>query len=85
MPDAKFRRQSPVGPYLADFLSFSHRLIVEVDGGQHAEQSEYDTKRTAFLKTNGYRVVRFWNDDILSNCVGVLNVVASHLMDDGTE
>ena len=53
-PDAKFRRQSPVGPYIADFLSFGHELIVEVDGGQHALQTERDARRTAFLEGQGF-------------------------------
>src|SRR5215207_7745578 len=73
-PAAKFRRQSPVGPYIADFLSFGHGLIVEVDGGQHALRQVRDERRTAFLETQGHRVLRFWNNDVLQNSDGVLQV-----------
>ncbi|WP_245409695.1 endonuclease domain-containing protein [Allosphingosinicella vermicomposti] len=76
---AKFRRQVPVGPYFADFLSFSAKLIVEVDGGQHALQSEQDAARTHFLKSQGYRVLRFWNNDVLENTPGVLETIAAAL------
>ena len=69
-PDAKFRRQSPVGPYFADFLSFRHKLIVEADGGQHT--IEADAARTRFLEREGYRVLRFWNNDVLANTEGVI-------------
>ena len=59
----KFRRQHPVGRYIADFACVQHRLIIEADGGQHAG-SEYDARRTAWLRTQGWRVLRFWNNDI---------------------
>jgi very-short-patch-repair endonuclease len=72
-PEAKFRRQSPVGPYIADFLSFRHKLIVEVDGGQHSP--DVDARRTAFLKREGYRVLRFWNNEVLENTDGVLQAI----------
>lgn len=78
-PDAKFRRQSPVGPYIADFLSFRHKLIVEVDGGQHALQAKRDARRTAFLEGQGYRALRVWNGDVLRNADGVLQVIAAAL------
>ena len=74
----KFRRQVPIGPYVADFLSFASRLIVEVDGGQHAE-SERDLKRDQWLSENDFRVVRFWNNEVLSNLEGVLTVLATEL------
>lgn len=77
LPQAKFRRQSPIGPYIADFLSFRHMLIVEVDGGQHAtSEAERDARRTAFLESQGYRVLRFWNNDVLQNTDGVLQMIA---------
>jgi len=60
----KFRRQVPVGPYIADFLCVEHCLIVEADGGQHAEP-DADVERDAFLKGKGYRILRFWNNDVL--------------------
>ncbi|HSG34298.1 MAG TPA: DUF559 domain-containing protein [Sphingomonadaceae bacterium] len=79
LPGAKFRRQSPVGPYFADFLSFGHKLIVEIDGGQHAELAVADERRTRYLEGQGYRVLRFWNNEVLSNCEGVLQTIASQI------
>ncbi|MEL1265973.1 endonuclease domain-containing protein [Pseudoxanthomonas putridarboris] len=60
----KFRRQVPVGPYVVDFLCIEYRLVVEADGGQHAEPG-MDASRDAFLRSKGFRVLRFWNNDIL--------------------
>lgn len=74
---AKFRRQQPIGPYIADFVCQSHRLIVEVDGGQH--HAEADASRTAWLQHAGYRVIRFWNDDMDSNREGVAAEIARAL------
>ena len=79
LPMAKFRRQSPVGPYIADFLSFGHRLIVEVDGGQHDLNAARDAVRTVYLEAQGYRVLRFWNNDVLRNLDGVLHVISAAL------
>ena len=70
----KFRRQVPIGPYVVDFASVQHRLIVELDGGQHAD-SKTDAKRDAFLAAEGWRVLRFWNIDVLSNRNGVLEAI----------
>ena len=75
----KFRRQQPVGNYIVDCVSVENRLIVEVDGGQHAEQQEYDAKRTAFLESEGYRVLRFWNNEVLENIEGVVQMIQSVL------
>jgi very-short-patch-repair endonuclease len=75
---AKFRRQQPIGPYIADFVCQSHRLIVEVDGGQHSVEA--DAARTAWLDTAGYRVIRFWNDDVLFNLDGVATEIARALV-----
>ncbi|PTE08485.1 endonuclease domain-containing protein [Mesorhizobium helmanticense] len=62
-----FRRQVPIGPYIVDFACPTHRLIVEVDGSQHAyaEQVERDAERSAYLKSSGWTILRFWNDDVL--------------------
>jgi very-short-patch-repair endonuclease len=79
LPQAKFRRQVPVGAYFADFYSFSARLIIEVDGGQHDEAQSYDAARTRFLESQGYRVIRFWNNDVLTNIEGVLGTIAENL------
>ena len=67
----KFRRQVPIGPYVVDFLCFERRLVVEVDGGQHAE-SVRDVIRDQWLAQNDFRVLRFWNSDVLQNLDGVL-------------
>ena len=74
----KFRRQVPIGPYVADFLSFESRLVVEVDGGQHAGSAR-DVERDRWLAENDFRVVRFWNNDVLSNLEGVLTALAAEL------
>jgi very-short-patch-repair endonuclease len=68
----KFRRQVPVGPYVADFLCKEAMLIVEIDGSQHSAQVEYDQQRDAFLRAGGYEVIRFWNNEVLMNVNGVL-------------
>src|SRR5579883_863002 len=68
----KFRRQAPFGPFIADFLCVDAKLIVEVDGGQHAIQTEQDRERSQYFAANGYRVSRFWNNDVLQNLEGVL-------------
>ena len=80
-PNAKFRRQSPVGPYIADFLSLRHMLIVELDGGQHT--FEIDARRTAFLQREGFTVLRFWNNDALVNTEGVLTQISLSLREEG--
>ncbi|BBD99250.1 endonuclease domain-containing protein [Sphingobium amiense] len=77
LPAAKFRRQVPLGPYFADFVSHSAKLVVEVDGGQHSEEG--DAARTAFLGAEGYRVIRFWNKDVMDNIEGVLTQIAATL------
>jgi very-short-patch-repair endonuclease len=71
---AKFRRQQPIGPYIADFVCQDRRLIVEADGGQHADNLA-DGRRTAFLNHKGYRVLRFWNNDISGNLDGVAQTI----------
>ena len=68
----RFNRQFPIGPFICDFVSRSAKLIVEVDGVKHAAQVEADARRTAYLKSKGYRVVRFWNNDVLENTDGVV-------------
>ncbi len=57
----KFRRQVPIGPYIVDFVCFEQKFVIELDGGQHAQQTEYDASRTRWLEAEGYRVIRFWN------------------------
>ena len=71
----KARRQYVIGPYIVDFVFLEDRLIVELDGGQHAEQVEGDAQRTAWLEMKGFRVLRFWNHEVLGNLEGVLEVI----------
>jgi BirA family biotin operon repressor/biotin-[acetyl-CoA-carboxylase] ligase len=69
----RFRRQQPIGPYVADFYCASAKLIGEVDGGQHNEMRKaHDARRDAWLRSEGYSIVRFWNTDVLANTEGVL-------------
>ena len=75
---AKFRRQQPIGPFIADFVCQERRLIIEADGGQHTN-SVSDARRTSFLQSKGYRVLRFWNNEILTNLEGVAQVITSEL------
>ncbi|CAA9536291.1 MAG: hypothetical protein AVDCRST_MAG91-3409, partial [uncultured Sphingomonadaceae bacterium] len=78
-PHAKFRFQVPLGPYHADFCSHGAKLVIEADGGQHADTAEYDEARTRFLNAEGYRVICFWNNDIIQNIDGVMTVVGQPL------
>jgi very-short-patch-repair endonuclease len=73
---AKFRRQVPLGPYVVDFVCFEPKLIVEVDGGQHLENAR-DIIRDKYFERQGYRVLRYWNNDVHSNLDGVLMTIAS--------
>jgi very-short-patch-repair endonuclease len=75
----KFRRQHPIGQFIADFACPARKLVIELDGGQHAEQQEADNRRDAALARHGYRVVRFWNDEILDNLDGVLEAICRAL------
>lgn len=76
-----FRRQCPVGPYIADFLCYSARIVVEVDGGQHGMDAgiEHDRRRDDWFVENGYRVLRYWNNDVLANTEGVMETILSVL------
>jgi len=76
-----FRRQVPIGPYVADFACMAVRLLIEIDGSQHAEDREkvHDAARTRWLEKEGYRVLRFWNNDITKNIDGVMEAVYAAL------
>jgi very-short-patch-repair endonuclease len=74
----KFKRQVPVGPYIVDFACKSRKLILEIDGGQHAE-SECDRVRDRRLREEGFKVLRFWNNDVLKRTDGVLEIIMSTL------
>jgi len=71
----KFRRQQPIDHYIADFCCLSARLIVELDGGQHADQEQYDAERTSYLEKQGFKVLRFWNDQVLKETDSVLEAI----------
>ena len=76
----KFRRQEVIGPYIVDLVCFHARLIIEADGGQHAEQQVYDQQRSAALAARGYRVLRFWNNEVLNDIDGVLERIRMGLV-----
>ncbi|WP_082737857.1 MULTISPECIES: endonuclease domain-containing protein [unclassified Sphingomonas] len=78
-PDTKWRFQAPVGPFRVDFLCFAAQLVIEVDGGQHAENTDADARRTRFIEAEGYRVIRFWNNDVLNNTDGVIAQISLSL------
>jgi len=78
-PAAKWRRQVPIGPYFVDFFNFSAKLVIEVDGCQHGEAVSYDARRTDFLRKQGLTVLRFWNNDVLTNTQGVLETISLSL------
>ena len=68
----KFRRQHPIGPYIVDFVCLEKRFIIEVDGGHHASQMDEDAKRTAWLQTQGFHLLRLWNHDVLTETEAVM-------------
>ncbi|NJM13484.1 MAG: endonuclease domain-containing protein [Synechococcaceae cyanobacterium SM1_2_3] len=68
----KFKRQKPMGCFIVDFICLEHRLIIELDGGQHADQMDYDQARTLWLESQGFVVLRFWNHDVMKQLEGVL-------------
>jgi very-short-patch-repair endonuclease len=70
----KFRRQHPISPYIVDFAGTHHSLVIEIDGAQHAD-SVHDQHRTARLEARGWKVIRFWNNDVLSNTSGVIETI----------
>ena len=78
-----FRRQHAIGPYIADFCAPRRKLIIEVDGSQHLDQQEYDTERTAFLKSHGYTVLRFQNGDVMNNIEAVIGVILGLIFPEG--
>ena len=75
----RFRRQHPIEGYIADFVCVEQKVVIELDGGQHQQQAVYDNQRTVVLQAHGWRVLRFWNNDVLSNIEGVLSEIADEL------
>jgi very-short-patch-repair endonuclease len=85
MGDVHFRRQHAIGNYIVDFCAPRRKLVVELDGSQHLEQTAYDAERTEFLKTKGYKVLRFWNNDVMNNLDAVLTVIWGTLQEETQE
>ena len=71
----KFRRQHILQGYIVDFVCLERKLVIELDGGQHADQEIYDNRRTQVLEKDGFKVIRFWNNDVLTNLEGVLETI----------
>lgn len=78
-----FRRQHAIGRYITDFCAPREKLIIELDGSQHLEQTEYDRERTACLESRGYKVIRFWNNDVVNNIESVI-IAINHALEDGS-
>ena len=78
----KFRCQHAIGPYIPDFCSPKAKLIIELDGSQHLEQEEYDSERTEYLELQGYKIIRFWNSDVLNDIEGVILAIMHALKDE---
>jgi len=76
----RFRRQHPIGRYIADFVCLEKRLILEIDGGQHAIEKEKDIERDNWLKAEGYSTLRFWNNEVLSNLEGVFETIRLNIL-----
>src|SRR4030095_7189977 len=78
---AKFHRQHAIGPFIADFCTVERGLVIELDGGQHATQAQADQRRSAYLERSGYRVLRFWDNEVLMNMEAVLQRIFQALND----
>lgn len=76
----KFRRQYPIGPYIVDFICLNQKLIIELDGSQHLEQIAYDTERTQHMEHFGFRVLRFWNNDVFNQLSSVLVTISNKIL-----
>lgn len=74
----KFRRQHTIGNYIVDFVCIEKKLIIEIDGGQHADNERYDLQRTKYLQKKGYHVIRFWNNEVLQNSTAVLEKILQY-------
>ncbi len=75
----KFRRQVPLGTFIVDFVCFERKLIIELDGGQHNPANEYEVQRRRWLEQGGFRLVRFWDNEVFENLEGVLQVILNAL------
>ncbi len=79
LKDVHFRNQFIIGHYIVDFCAVKKKLVIEVDGGQHLEQADYDAERTDFLVSKGYRVLRFWNKEVMTDIEGVWRAIEAAL------
>lgn len=77
----KFRRQEPIEGYIVDFVSFDRKIVIELDGGQHAENPDDDQRRDRCLRANGFKVLRFWNHEVFQDLEGVLEVIRNNCID----
>ncbi len=80
MQGAKFRRQYVIGNYIVDFVCLKRNLVIEIDGGQHIEQASYDEKRTFYIEQQGFIVMRFWNNEVITETEAVLEVIRNTLI-----
>ena len=76
----RFNRQVPIGPFICDFVSRSAKLVIELDGGQHGWRTEEDRRRTLYIEAQGFRVIRFWNNDVIENLDGVVSEIERVLL-----
>lgn len=76
----KFRRQQPIDKYIVDFACMQTKLVIELDGGQHAEQQDYDQQRDNFIKNAGYQILRFWNHEVITDCFTILEKIYLELI-----
>ncbi len=76
-----FRRQHAIGNFIPDFVSIKRKMIIELDGGHHLEQAEYDIERSEYFESQGYKVIRFWNNDVMNDLNGVIRVIELALND----
>jgi very-short-patch-repair endonuclease len=76
---ARFRRQVPIGPFIADFACLARRVVIELDGSQHAKDQAFDERRTQYLERQGFRVLRFWDNDVLLRTQSVLHRIWEEL------
>ena len=79
MNGLKFRRQHPIGPFIVDFVCLEKKLVLELDGSQHMTNREYDASRTTWLNERGYKVIRFWDNDVFKNFSGIVHRIFENL------
>ena len=80
LEEFKFRRQEPIGKYIVDFVNFERKIVIELDGGQHATEKAKDEERDKWLKGQGFEILRFWDNDVFKNTEGILEVIRRKLL-----